>query len=108
MEARLLHASKVPTINPQTREWRTINPLKFGIRVDPSQIPEQYTEFFCSNITPDVGHFLTELAGEGGPWDGWTLYAVGDGMYTKDPRDPTPYFQLIFVRRERVAKEKGW
>lgn len=116
MEARLLYASKVPTINPQKREWRIINPLKFGIRVDPSQIPEKYTKFFNADISPDISHFLTDLAGEGGPWEGWTLYAVGDLMYMKDARDPVytmdsrdpmPYFQVVFVRRESVGEESA-
>lgn len=39
MEARLIHAYEVQTINGEKAEWRIINPLKFGIRVDESQIP---------------------------------------------------------------------
>ncbi|KAL9137049.1 MAG: hypothetical protein Q9175_001727 [Cornicularia normoerica] len=100
MEARLIHAHKVRTINSDTRVWRIINPLKFGIRVDELM-------FFNDNITPDVSHFLTDIAGEGGPWDGWTLYAVGNLIYTAELIDPTPYFQVVFVRKEKTAEERA-
>lgn len=105
MEARLIHAYKVQTIDRERREWRIINPLRFGIRVDESQIPDEYKAFFNANISPDVSHFLTDIAGEGGPWDGWTLYAVGNLTYPAESRDPTPYFQVVFVRKERTAEE---
>lgn len=39
--------------------------------------------------------------------DGWTLYAVGNMMYTSEARDATPYFQMVFVRKERTAEESG-
>lgn len=68
MEARLIHAHKVHTIDSEMREWRIINPLKLGIRVDESQVPSEYTGFFNANIRPDVSHFLTEIAGQGGLW----------------------------------------
>lgn len=107
MEAHLIYAHKVKNITTEKREWRIINPLKFGIRVDESQIPEKCTKFFNANIAPDVSHFLTEIAGEGGPWDGWTLYAVGNWMHTAELMDPTPHFQIVFARKERTAEERA-
>ena len=106
MEARLIHAHKFQTINSEKREWRIINPLKFGIRVDKSQILAEYKEFFNDDIAPDFSHFLTDIASEGGPWDGWNLYAVGTLRYTTELEDPTPYFQIVSVRKERTAEER--
>lgn len=106
MESRLIHAHKVQTINSGKREWRIIIPLKFGIRVDESQILAEYKEFFNDDIAPDISHFLTDIAGEGGPRDGWTLYAVGTLRYTTGLEDPTPYFQIVYMRKERTAVER--
>ena len=55
-------------------------------------------------MPPDVTHFLTDIAGEGGPWEGWTLYAVGPLLCTEDSSDPTPYFHVVFVREETTAE----
>ena len=107
MEARLLHAHKIQTTNSRKREWRIINPSKNGIQVDETQIPDEHKKFFNAEIRPDVSHFLADLAGEGGPWDGWTLYAVGKLMYTKDLKIPTPHFPLVFVRKARAGEKRA-
>lgn len=90
------------------REWRVVNPLKSGIQVDISQIPNEYQKFFTFDLSPDIGHFLAEIAGLGGPWDGWTLYAIGSlgRVYDPERRETLWYFPIVFVRKERTAGEK--
>lgn len=105
MEARLIHAHKVRTISSDTRVWRIINPLRFGIRVDVSQI-HLWSRVWFNNVPPDVSHFLIDIAGEGGPWEGWTLYAVGPLLCTRDSSDTTPYFQVVFVSKETTAEQR--
>ena len=108
MEARLIHARKLRTINNEPREWRVVNPLKRGIQIDISQIPNEYQRFFTFDLSPDIGHFLAEIAGVGGPWDGWTLYAIGSlgRVYDPERRETLWYFPIVFVRTERTAEEK--
>ena len=57
-------------------------------------------------MPPDVSHFLIDIAGEGGPWEGWTLYAVGPLLCTRDSSDTTPYFQVVFVSKETTAEQR--
>ena len=108
MEARLIHARKVRTINNEPREWRVVNPLQCGIQIDISQIPNEYQRFFTFDLSPDIGHFLAEIAGVGGPWDSWTLYAIGSmgRVYDPERRETLWYFPIVFVRKERTAEEK--
>ena len=60
------------------------NPHKHGIRVDESQTPHGYG-LFNINISPSIGRFLTDIAGEGGRQDDWTLYALGVLMWMCAP-----------------------
>ncbi len=108
MEFRLIHAHNVQDTHTKRREWRIINPLRFGIRIDESQITNQCKKFFSSDISCEISHFLTEIAGEGGLWDGWTLYAVGKLRRDLNVPDATPYFRVVFVRRaenERASEK---
>ena len=68
MEARLLHARKFPNRNgPAT--WKVIHPERRGIAIaDLDIIPKSPTH---AVIDPDAIAFLINLAGQGGPWDGW-------------------------------------
>ena len=66
----------------------------------------EYKEFFNDDIAPDNLPFLTDIVGEGGRRDGWTLYAVGTLRYTTGLEDPTPYLQIVFVMKESTAVER--
>jgi len=66
----MVHIRKVPTIGSQSREWRVINPLNFGIRVSESSIPEERKHFFNMAIQPEITTLLIQIAGEGGLWKG--------------------------------------
>ena len=54
---------------------------------------------------PNGIHFLTGIGGEGGPWEGWNLYAVGPLLCIRHSSGPTPQFQVIFVKKDMTAEQ---
>ena len=68
MEGRLLHARKLPN-RRGVDAWRVTYPDRRGIPIaDLNIIPPSPLHTY---IDPDAIAFLIDLAGHGGPWDGW-------------------------------------
>ena len=56
-------------------------------------------------MSPNGTHFLTDIGGKGGPWDGWNSYAVGPLLCIRHSSGPTPQFQVVFVKKEMTAEQ---
>lgn len=106
-EYRQIYAHKVPNMDSSTREWRIIEPQQLGIRIDGTNIPNEYKNLYDRSVSRDVCCFLTQIAGDGGPWAGWTLHALGNKMYDTRGSEKTPYFWAVFERKLEEKERVG-
>ena len=70
MEARLLHARWMLCKRTETFVWQIIHPERRGVPITITKVPDTCD---MMNLNSSVLDFLTDLLGEGGQWEGWSV-----------------------------------